>query len=198
MAATWKVNAYHPIAIDLGKDDIYGLDGSTFNAYYIDKDGNVVNLPTLQEGIKPIDNPASAKAAEDVAAGSVNIPVDDASGFSKGMVVKVKDKDIYFYVEAVDTDNKILSARKPISGDIAKDDELDQVGNTGIYGTKFKFTEPGEYFVIINNPSIDLMNRGIKINAVRHDEEDIYSKIEQLEDKVDALRKDDLEGIILA
>jgi hypothetical protein len=198
MAATWKVNAYHPIAIDLGKDDIYGLDGDTFEAYYLDKDGNVVNLPTLSEAIKPIDSPASAKATEDVAAGSVDIPVDDASGFSKGMVINVDGTSYYYYIEKVDTDNKILTVRKPLEAQISSDTTLNQVGNTGIYGTKFKFTESGEYFVIINNHSIDLMNRGVKIKVVQHSEEDIYDKVEQLKDKVDALRRDNLEGFILA
>jgi hypothetical protein len=198
MAATWKINAYHQIAIDLGKDDIYGLDGSTFEAYYVDKDGNVVNLPTFQEGIKPIDDPKSAKTTEDVEAGSVDIPVDDADGFKKGMVINVEGTSYYYYIEKVNTDDNILTVRKPLKAQISSDTTLKQVGNTGIYGTKFKFTDTGQYFVIINNPSIDLMNRAIKIRAVRHSDQDIYDKIEQLEDKIDALRRDDLEGIILA
>ena len=196
MGAIWKKGKANTIAIDLGRDDIYGLDGATFQCFYGNPDGTTTDVGDFAEFIKPIDDPKTCKANGDTAKGSTDIAVDDASGFEKGMVVKVKDKDIYFYVEAVDTDNNILTARKPISGDIADGDELDQVGNTGVYGRLVTIDTVGIHFFVIRNPSIGLMNKSTKVEVVEHDEEDIYSKLDTIENKLDSLGG--VDGVIIA
>jgi hypothetical protein len=194
--AKWKVGKQNTIAIDLGKDDIYGLDGATFNCFYGNPDGTTTDVGDFSEFIKSIDSPQTCNASGDTAQGSTDIPVDDVTGFEKGMVVKVKDKEIYFYVEAVDTDNNILTARKPISGDIADGDELDQVGNTGVYGRGVTIDTVGIHFFVISNPSIGLMNKSTKVEVVEHDEEDIYDKLDTIEDKLDSLGG--VDGVIIA
>jgi hypothetical protein len=196
MGAIWKKGKANTIAIDLGRDDIYGLDGATFQCFYGNPDGTTTEVGDFAEFIKPIDNPQTCKANGDTTKGNTDIPVDDVTGFEKGMVVKVKDKDIYFYVEAVDTDNNILTARKPISGDIADGDELDQVGNTGVYGRGVTIDTVGIHFFVISNPSIGLMNKSTKVEVVEHDEEDIYSKLDTIENKLDSLGG--VDGVIIA
>ena len=194
MAAEWKINVYNSFAIDLGKNDIYGLVGDSFDAYYVNNAGEVVNIGDLDEAIKPLDNPASTTLSADVSSGDTEIPVDDASGFSKGMVAKVGSA--YFYVQSVDTTNNILTARAPITDSASSGDNVDQVGNTGIYGTKVKMTEIGSYIFVINNPSIDLMNRATKIQVIRHTTSEVYDKLVDIEDKIDTI--EGVEGIILA
>jgi len=195
--AIWKVGKQNTIGIDLGRDDIYGLDGATFNCFYGNPDGTTTEVGDFSEFIKPIDAPQTCNANGDTAKGNTDISVDDVTGFKKGMVVKVKDKEIYFYIEAIDTDNNILTARKPISADIADGDELDQVGNTGVYGRGVTIDTVGIHFFVINNPSVGLMNKSTKVEVKEHDEDDIYSKFDGVENKLDAIdnKLDSLGGV---
>jgi len=194
MAAEWKVGVYNTFAIDLGKDDIYGLAGGSFDAYYVNNDGEVVNIGDLDEAIKPLDNPASTTLSADVSNGDTEIPVDDASGFSKGMVVKVGEN--YIYVQSVNTDDNILTARRPLKQSANSGDNVDQVGNTGIYGTKIKMTTTGSFIFVVNNPTIDLMNKAKKIQVINNTTSDVYNKLLDIEEKIDTI--EGVEGVILA
>jgi len=201
MAAKWKRNTYNPIAIDLGKKDIYGLDGDSFEAYYVDNDGNVVDIAPLNEAIKPIDDPASCKASGDTEKDNKDVAVDDASNFKVGMVVKIKDKEEYYYIEAIDTDNNILTFRSGLKTDLADGTEINQVGNTGIYGTKVKIDEAGSYFFVVNNPSIGLMNKSIKVQVMQHNEDDVYGRVDRVLNKLDDLEEKldlSVDGTLLA
>ena len=208
MSAVWKKDVENSVAIDIGKEDIYGLDGATFEFGYFSPDGSYTKLDNVEEKIKTVEA-NSCLADGDTVKGSIDIKVKDkddnnkVSNFNKGDVIKVKDKEIYFYVENVDTDNNIITARRPISGDIADGDELDRVGNTAIYATSFKLDEVGIYFVVISNPSINLMNRSTKIEVIEFDEDDTNKKLKNIEsvvnsmnDKLDVISG--IDGVVIA
>lgn len=210
MSAKWKLGVKDTLAIDLGPKDIYGLNPATFEFGYFNSDGSYTKIDSddVSEIIKDVED-NSCLADGDTAKGSIDIKVKDkdddnkVSNFNKGDVIKVKDKEIYFYVEKVDTDNNIISARRPISGDIADGDELQRVGNTGVYGASFAINETGIHFAIINNPSIDLLNKSTKIMVKEHTEDDTFQKVKSIESKIDNLNNKldsigGVDGVVIA
>jgi len=196
MSAIWKKGVANSIGVDLGKDDIYGLDGDTFKCFYGNPDGTTTDVTGFSEFVKDIANPATCKANGDTAQGSKDIPVDDVSGWEVGMVAKVSGKDIYFYIESIDTANNILTARKGISGDIADQDDITQVGNTGVYGASVTIDTTGIHFFVLSNPSIGLLNKSVKVEVVEHDDEDVMDKLEEIENKIGGLNG--VDGVLLA
>jgi len=188
MAAVWQVNEKNAIVLDLSTDDLYGKSG--FRGL-VGKEGSnegpqSIDSSKWSEGIRPIDN-NNCTANGDTKAGATKISVKDTddnnkvSNFNKGDVFKVKDKDIYGYIEKVDSDNGYLYVRNPITGDIADGDEIDRVGNTGVYGCELTFDETGHYTVLVDNPSIDLQNEVLKIEVT-----DVNNKIDKILDAVGA------------
>jgi len=196
MSAIWKKGKPDTVAIDLGKKDIYGLDGSTFQCFYGNPDGTTTDVGTFSEFVKDISDPQSCTASGGSDKGTKDVKVDDVTGWKVGMVAKVKDKNIYFYVEAVNTDDNILTARNALSDDIADGDEIDEVGNTGIYGTSVTLDVLGIHFFVIRNPSIGLMNKSKKVEVVEYDDTDVINKLEDIEDKIDNLGGIDGEMIV--
>lgn len=210
MSAIWKEKEKNILAIDLGVRDIYGLDPTTFKFGYFNSEGvyTKIDSDNISEAIKTVEE-NSCLADGDTPKGNTDIKVKDkdddnkVSNFNKGDVIKVKDKEIYFYVSKVDTDNNIISSRRPISEDIEDGDELQRVGNTGLYGATFSLDTEGIYFGIINNPSIDLMNRSIKIKVEKYTEKNTYQKLQDLEIKINDIdNKVDsiggVDGVVLA
>lgn len=208
MSGIWKKGTANRVGIDLGKTDVYGVASDTFQAGYFDSDNNYTAISGLTEQIKSVEA-NSCKANGATSKGSLDIPVEDTddnnkvANFKKGDVIKVKDKDIYFYVENVDTNNNVITARRPISGDIADGDELDRVGNTGLYATNVTIDNVGVYFVVISNPTIGLLNRSAKIEVAEHTDEDIYTQMEiignvinDVNTKIDSI--DGIDGIVIA
>jgi hypothetical protein len=191
MGAKWKKGVNNIVAVDLGKDDIYGLDKNTFQCFYIGPDGVAVDVGPFDEFIKSIDEPATTNLVSDVgdlSIGTKEIPVEDASGFKKGMVVTIANSNVYFYVEEVDTSNNILIARRGISKNVVNSgQEVYQVGNTGVYGCNVTLDNTGVYFFIIKNPSIGLMNKTAKVEVVEYDESDLYKKANELSSKLDGI-----------
>ena len=196
MSAIWKKGKPDTVAIDLGKKDIYGLDGSTFQCFYGNPDGTTTDVGTFSEFVKDISDPQSCTASGGSDKGTKDVKVDDVTGWKVGMVAKVKDKNIYFYVEAVNTDDNILTARNALSDDIADGDKIDEVGNTGVYGTNVTLDVLGIHFFVIRNPSIGLMNKSKKVEVVEYDDTDVINKLEDIEDKIDNLGGIDGEMIV--
>jgi len=188
MSAIWKKGKQNTVAIDLGDEDIYGVDGSTFQCFYGNPDGTTTDVGEFSEFIKQIDNPASCKSSGAHDAGEKDIKVDDASGWEVGFVAKIKDKDEYYYVEAVDTDNNIITLRKGLKSDLADGTEINQVGNTGVYGRGVTINTTGIHFFVIRNPSIGLDNWSDKVEVIEHDEEDIYNKLDNIERKLGGVK----------
>lgn len=183
MATKWKVGVQNSVAIDLGNDDIYGATG--FKCVVNAKNKNQEVLTDFSEGMVKIDNPQSATCSEDTT-DTRDIPVDDVTGWEVGMVAKVKDKNIYFYVQSIDTDNNILTARKTVTDTIAKDDEIDQVGNTGLYGALYIPNIVTTHYFLISNPSIDLLNEVARVEVVEHTDDDVFKKLEDIEKQLDS------------
>jgi len=186
MAAVWQVNEKNAIVLDLSTDDIYGASG--FRGL-VGKEGSnegpqSIDSNKWSEVVRPIED-NNCKADGDTLAGATKIKVKDTddnntvANFNKGDVFKVKDKDIYGYIEKVDTDNGYLYVRNPITGDIADGDEIDRVGNTGVYSCELTFNETGHYTVLVDNPSIDLQNEVLKIEVT-----DVNNKIDKILDAV--------------
>jgi len=196
MSAIWKKGKPNTVGIDLGKKDIYGLDGSTFQCFYGNPDGTTTDVGTFSEFVKDISDPQSCTASGGSDKGTKDVKVDDVAGWKVGMVAKVKDKNIYFYVEAVNTDDNILTARNALSDDIADGDKIDEVGNTGVYGTNVTLDVLGIHFFVIRNPSIGLMNKSKKVEVVEYDDTDVINKLEDIEDKIDNLGGIDGEMIV--
>jgi len=181
----WVVGRSEVIGVDLGKDDVYGKD-STFNVIVANPKAGIEDKfeGVMTEVVVEVDA-LSSKASGDTPVGSTKITVDDATNWKKGFVAKVDGKDIYFYVEDVDTTNNILYARKPISDSIADGDTINRVGNTGVYKMEYTPKSIGKYLVVINNPSIDLLNISKAVECVAHDEDMIYDAIKSVENKID-------------
>ena len=183
------------IAIDLGKRDVYGASGFRLNIA-LEGEGAVVTNADMQEIIVPVDE-NSCLADGDTKKGSDRVKVKDkdddnkVANFKAGDVVRVKDTDNYFYIAKVDADNGYLYPRFELEFDIADGAELERVGNTGIYQyTKFKPEKPGRYLIVIDNPSIGLFNKAKIVEVVKHNEDDIYNKLENIELKISKLSVD--------
>jgi len=183
------------IAIDLGKRDVYGASGFRLNIA-LEGEGAVVTNADMQEIIVPVDE-NSCLADGDTKKGSDRVKVKDkdddnkVANFKAGDVVKVKDTNNYFYIAKVDADNGYLYPRFELEFDIADGAELERVGNTGIYQyTKFKPEKPGRYLIVIDNPSIGLFNKAKIVEVVKHNEDDIYNKLENIELKISKLSVD--------
>ena len=183
------------IALDLGKRDVYGASGFRLNIA-LEGEGAVVTNADMQEIIVPVDE-NSCLADGDTKKGSDRVKVKDkdddnkVANFKAGDVVRVKDTDNYFYIAKVDADNGYLYPRFELEFDIADGAELERVGNTGIYQyTKFKPEKPGRYLIVIDNPSIGLFNKAKIVEVVKHNEDDIYNKLENIELKISKLSVD--------
>ena len=176
MATLWKKGETNNLVLDLTTDDIYGASG--FQCIYAkagDSTQYTISSSDWSEAIKDItDNNCTADG--DTAAGATKIKVKDTdddntvANFNKGDVAKVKDKDIFFYIEEVDSDNGYLYIRNPLSDDIADGDEIDRVGNTGIYGVDVTLNDTGIWTFIVSNPSIDMENEVVKVEVSDYDD----------------------------
>jgi len=151
-------------------------------------DGTVVEENVnVVEVIKNIDNPATAKVAEDALKGQRTIKVTDSS-LTDGMVFKDANGNMY-YIESVDTDNNTITTRVPLREDIAANSTLTQVGNTGIYKIPLNIAQPGKYNVVVSNPDANLRNLAAFVEVMQYDLDDLGSKIDSkaqdLSDKLD-------------
>ena len=189
------------IALDLGKRDIYGASGFTIIYAREGDDAPTIKQDAMTELIAPVED-NSCLADGDTPAGSDRVKVKDkdddnkVSNFKVGDVVRIKDTDNYFYIAKVDADNGYLYPRFELEFDIAADAELERVGNTGVYQFKqFKPEKAGRYIFIIKNPSIGLMNKSKVVEVVEHNEDSLYEKLQEIENKLEA--KDLIDGDIL-
>ncbi len=175
MAAKWKKGVKNTFAIDLGFDDIYGLAGDSFNTYIKGANGTL-KVDALNEVVVDIDNPVSAKVDGDTSANSTKVKYkNESADFKKGMVVNIGGQ--LRYIQDVDTNSKTITLRKPLSADVQDGADIKQVGNTGIYEASVTLDEVGFYWIVINNPSINLFNETQKIEVVDYDDSDIMNKI---------------------
>ena len=155
--SNWYVNKENLVTICLGSYGVYGKE-SGFKLYYRYSTDDTLTKSdvSFKEEKEDISDPVNVKADGDTNKGSTQIKVDDASDVKKGMRYKVKDKDIYFYVEDVDTDNNILTTRYKTTDDIKDGDELDQVGNTGTYSAKLTFSSTGSIIIMVRHIDLDI------------------------------------------
>jgi len=171
MATLWRKGVQNNVTLDLSTDDLYGKDGfECIYAYAGESTVNTVDSANWSETIKNVDA-NNCTANGDTDSGSTKITVKDTddnnkvSNFNKGDVIKVKDKDIYFYVQEVNADEGYIIARNPISGDIADGDELDRVGNTGVYSVGIQLDDTGIVTFIVSNPKIELENEVLVVEV---------------------------------
>jgi len=199
---TWKIDVENKLGFDLGKDDIYGIEPSSWEVYYTNNDGSITAIDGLTEVIKPIESAATTTVSASEIGNKV-IEVEDTTDFAVGMVINVQDTDMFFYIDEVTESSLVV--RKPVTEDI-NDKELKQVGNTGFYSNIAVMSEVGQRFLVINNPSLGIMNRMTKIDVIDTDDNDVVNTIEEkyklLKDKLDIidadmLRKDDVDGEII-
>lgn len=130
----------------------------------------------VEEVIEQIENPASAKTAQDALAGQRTIKVTDST-LADGMVFKDPNGNMY-YIESVDTDNGIITTKVPLKEDIPANSTLTQVGNTGIYKVPLNIANPGKYNVVISNPEVNLRNLAAFVEVFKFDIDDIGDKID--------------------
>jgi len=182
----WKKDVENTIEVDLGLNDIYGATGFNLYTKYKDDTSPTKEDVEFSEVIEDISDPISVTATEEAKKGTYEIKVDDTSNIEVGMRFKVKDKNIYFYVSKV-TDNSVI-VRRALSDDIAKDDELNQVGNMGIYEAKYTPTKKGALIFVVNNPSIGLQDETAKVEVsgelIDDVASDLASSYNDLSDKI--------------
>jgi hypothetical protein len=185
MTTEWNLNEVSPLTLDLQDDDLYGVSGFRCSYAYVgSSEINTIDPDSWKEAILPIDEPKSIKSVGDVVKGSKAITVDSVDGIEIGMVFKVKDIDQFFYVENIDTDNKVLYARREFTKDISDGSELNQVGNTGVYSTTYTPTKTGIITFIANNPSIKLQNTVLKVKVT-----DEYDRLDNINKNVDSIKQ---------
>jgi len=170
-ANMWKKDVENTIEIDLGLSDIYGASGFNLYTKFADEDTPTKQDVTFSELVEDIGDGLTITASGDTPKGSYTIGISDTSKVEVGMRFKVKDKDIYFYVTQVNDDS--VNVRKATSGDIADGDEINQVGNMGIYEAKFTPNKLGALVFMVNNPSIGLQNETAKVQVVTNLVDDV-------------------------
>ena len=165
----WNKDEENILTVDLNTYGIYGKKDN-FTLYYKYKDDDKLTKSNISfdEVLEDIGDGTSCTVQED--SSDKKIKVDDVSKLDIGMRMKVKDKDIYLYIEDLDTDNNIIYTRYKVK--VSKDDELDQVGNTGIYQAKLKFSTVGKLILLVRN-----IKDRIDFNATHLTVTDFYNDI---------------------
>jgi len=165
----WNKDEENILTVDLNTYGIYGKkDNFTLYYKYKDDDKLTKSNVSFDEVLEDIGDGTSCKVQEDSA--GKEIKVDDVSNLDIGMRMKVKDKDTYLYIEDLDTDNNIIYTRYKVK--VNKDDELNQVGNTGIYQAKLKFSTVGKIILLVRN-----VKDKIDFNATHLTVTDFYNDV---------------------
>jgi hypothetical protein len=171
----WEVNKDNEIIIDLNSYSIYNKQDN-FKLFYKYQGDNTLNsydtdFSEIIEEVNDLTINATTNSNDN------KVYVDDVSDVEVGMRFKVKDKEIYFFVEDIDTDNNIIYTRYPINDLIQKDDEINRVGNTGIYQTIMNLDKVGKVLIYPRN---DIDNIDIDVLFVEVAEKNEISKIDEL------------------
>lgn len=90
------------------------------------------------------------------------------------------DPEMY-YVESVTTSSPYrIYTRKSITDAITGGVTLTQVGNTGVYRVALSISTPGDYTVIVRNPTINMQNVAQAVQIIAEDLTDAHTKLDTL------------------
>lgn len=189
MATTWKVSTANSVTVDLSPYDLYG-EASGFKLFYKERqDANTTDTSaTFTEVIHTVGGATETGSAwTDGLTGDTTITLDVGQGvtFSVGMVLQVTSSSEFVYVYTINND--VLTLRRPLKNDITSTDTLTEVGNTGVYQYDLTLGVEGQYTIIIENPSIGLLNEVAKVEVVTYNLDDINTNIDDNETKIDTI-----------
>ena len=155
--STWYVNKENIVSINLGSHYTYNK-ASGFSLYYRYSTDDTLTKADVSfiEEKESISDPVTVNVVGDTKSGSTTIKVSDVSNIDKSMRFRVKDKDIFFCVDSVDTSNNTITLKNKLCCDIADNAELDQVGNVGTYSTTLKFSSPGSIILMVRHIDLDI------------------------------------------
>ena len=180
MFSVWNKDEKNNITIDLSVYGIYGKEDSFDLFYkYLDDDKLTKSDDSFKELLEDIGDGITTKVSKDTDPGSTKLALDDTSNITKGMRFKIKDKDIWMYV--IDVDDTYIYLRQPLSAEVKKGNEINQVGNTGAYEIQTKFSNPGIITILVQAIEIELDFDISKIKVVDKSAEDILNLMNQIE-----------------
>jgi len=180
MTSSFKVNETITPTVDSDRQ-IFGQP-SGFKCAYVNKaTGTVTAVPTAFTEITATVAGNSSPANGLIAAGSAIITVDDGTQFADGDTIKDANEN-YYYILSIDGND--LHLRSTTVADIADNDTITQVGNTGLYTVNFAIDTVGEYIVYINNPSLNMQNESFSVSIVAETLTDAQTKLDNITDQL--------------
>jgi len=175
-----KINDKFYVKIDSNRD-VYGATG--FECQIVNDETNVSynNNQLFEELILPHEN-HSANSDGINTVGSKVIIVKNNS-FVQGDVISANNE--MYYIKEVIGNELYLFVK--LRTEISDNEQLSQVGNTGIYRVPITITSLGYYTIIILNNNLNVMNRELGIKIIPEDITDAHLKLDEISGKVDTL-----------
>ena len=154
MGTTKTAGADFYAKVDTNRD-LFGEAAGFVASYVNDATGTVTDIGnSFAEVIKTVAGTATTASADAVAGASV-VSVADATGFSDGDAFEDAAGNIYYITEINGTD---FSIKGKLVANITTGDAITQVGNTGVYRVLVNIATPGDYTIIVSNPSVNMQN----------------------------------------
>lgn len=185
MGKAFKTGASIVVTVDTERD-FFGLTG--FKASYIDKaTGTATSIDgDFTEVLKTVDgNTASANGI--CLAGTRIVNVDDGTKFEDGDVISDANGNNYYILSI---DGNALETKTKLKEDIADSDTITQVGNTGLYTNSFSIPTPGEYNVLIYNPSANMQNIIVPVSVQDEVIDDMQQKLDDIKSELGITRSE--------
>ena len=171
----YKTGANITPTIDTDRD-MYGATG--FKAAYINKaTGDTTAVAGDFTEIMLTVAAATANVSTSANIGERVIVVDDASVFEDGQVLKNGNGDFYYILNI---SGNSIEIKRPLTANVAVDDVLTLVGNTGLYSNTFSIANPGEFNIVISNPSVNMQNIILPISVKDETIDDIQTKLDNI------------------
>jgi len=172
-----KGELFYP-GIDTGHD-VLGIE-SEFKMEITDSNDNVVlnAVPNaaFKEIINTFDN-HTAKILEDANTNRKTFKVKDSD-----LVIGDKIKINNFFYNIINIKNDTITINGKLKSSLAENDNVQAVGNTGIYKIPVQINNEGFYFVTIFHKSFGYS--AIKYKIVNNNVQDIMQELQTIKDKL--------------
>jgi len=176
MSTVKKVSVPFYAKVDTDYDLFNSATG--FKAEYVnDATGTVTAVVGSFNEI--VRTPAGHTATVDVVGaliGATQIPIQAAGTVVAGDVIS--DGTNMYYVDSVAAN--VIYIRQPLVASLAGTDELDEVGNTGIYRVQVTIATAGDYTLICRNPEVGMQNVAFPVTIVTEDLDDAHDKLDDI------------------
>ncbi len=151
---------------------------STFNAIYLNDSSGLTTPITgsFSEIIKTVPG-NTAITSSITPSGITSIQVSSGHTLSQGDTFSTPTNE-YYYITSTTTTS--LTIKSPTTTSIPSSSTLTQRGNTGVYTIQVTISLPGDYTIIVDNPTINMQSLAFPVTVVAETLNDAHTKIDIL------------------